>query len=39
MNKMRGFRSDYVQDALLVTVVIIVVLGLYLGAVYLVILS
>ena len=40
MNKlMRSFRSDYVEDALLVTVVIIIVLGLYLAAVYLVILS
>jgi hypothetical protein len=31
MNKMRSFRSNYVDDALLVTFVIIIVLGLYFG--------
>ena len=31
MNKMRSFRSNYVDDALLVTIVIIIVLGLYFG--------
>jgi hypothetical protein len=40
MNRiMRSFRSNYVEDALLVTLVIVIVLGLYLAAVYLVILS
>ena len=39
MNKMmRSSRSDYVEDALLVTLVIVIVLALYLAAVYLVIL-
>jgi membrane-anchored glycerophosphoryl diester phosphodiesterase (GDPDase) len=40
MNKMmRNFRSDYVEDALLVTLVIIIVVALYLAAVYLLILT
>jgi len=40
MNKMmRNFRCDYVEDALLVTLVIIIVVTLYLAAVYLLILS
>jgi hypothetical protein len=38
MNKMRSFRSDYVEDAFLITAVIIISLGLYLAAAYLVIL-
>ena len=39
MNRiMRSFRSDYVEDALLVTLVIVIVLVLYLAAVYLLIL-
>jgi hypothetical protein len=38
MNKMRSFRWNYVEDALLVTFVIIIVLGLYLAAAYLLIL-
>jgi hypothetical protein len=40
MNKMmRSFRSDYVEDALLITAVIIIALGLYLAAAYLLILT
>jgi membrane-anchored glycerophosphoryl diester phosphodiesterase (GDPDase) len=40
MNKLiRSFRSDYVEDALIVTLVISIVLGLYLAAVFLVILT
>jgi hypothetical protein len=40
MNKiMRQFRSDYVEDVLLVTLMIIIVVALYLAAVYLLILS
>jgi hypothetical protein len=36
MNKMmRSFRSDYVEDALLITAVIIIAFGLYLAAAYL----
>jgi hypothetical protein len=40
MNKMiRNFRSEYVEDALLVTLVILIVVALYLAALYLLILS
>ena len=35
MNKMRSIRSDYIEDALLITAVSIVFLGLYLAAAYL----
>ena len=38
MNRMRNFRSDYFEDALVITAVIIIVLALYLGAVYFLIL-
>lgn len=38
MNKMlRSFQSDYVEDALLIAAVIIIALGLYLAAAYLLI--
>ena len=38
MNKMlRHLQSDYVEDALLITAVIIIALGLYLAAAYLLI--
>jgi hypothetical protein len=37
MNKMSSFRSDYVEDALLITAVIIIAFGLYLAAAYLLI--
>ena len=38
MNKlMRSFRADYVEDALLITTVIIISLALYLAAAYLMI--
>ena len=36
---MRNFRSDYVEDALFVTLMIIIAVALYLAAVYLLILS
>ena len=40
MNKMiRNFRSEYVEDALLVTLVILIVVALYLAALYLLILN
>ena len=35
MNKLRSFQANYLEDALLVTLVIIIVLGLYLAAAYL----
>jgi hypothetical protein len=38
MNKMRSFRPNYVEDALLFGLVIIIVLGLYLAAAYLMVL-
>ena len=37
MNKMSSSRSEYVEDALLITAVIIIALGLYLAAAYLLI--
>jgi hypothetical protein len=37
MNKMSSFRSEYVEDALLITAVIIIAFGLYLAAAYLLI--
>ena len=35
MNKIGSFRSDYVEDALLITAVIIIAFALYLAAAYL----
>jgi hypothetical protein len=40
MNKMmRNFRPEYIEDSVLVTLVIVIVVALYLAAVYLLILS
>jgi hypothetical protein len=38
MNKLRSFQSNYLEDALLVTLGIILVLGLYLAAAYMLVL-
>ena len=35
MNKMRNFRCDYIEDALLISAVVIISVGLYLAAAYL----
>jgi hypothetical protein len=37
MKKMRSLRSDYIEDALLISAVIIIALGLYLAVAYLLI--